>query len=103
MKKTVITLSVFFITGILWTHLNAETPELRTGEELFREHCAICHPEGGNTVNPLKTLWKVHREANNIKNKEDIIHTMRHPGKGMTEWSAALLPDLVSFLPTFIN
>ena len=38
----------------------------KSGETLFKEHCALCHPDGGNIVNPKKTLHKKDREENNI-------------------------------------
>lgn len=68
----------------------------KTGEELFREHCAVCHPDGGNIINPSKTLRKADREAHGIVTRADIVDKMRHPGKGMTSWSAATLPDSVA-------
>jgi len=67
--------------------------EDKTGEELFQIHCVRCHPEGGNIINPKKSLWKKNLEAKNIFNKADIVEKMRHPGKGMAFWSAAILPD----------
>jgi cytochrome c6 len=54
------------------------------GEAKFSELCAVCHPDGGNIVNPKKTLHKKDREANNIKTEADIIKNMRNPGPGMT-------------------
>lgn len=55
-----------------------------SGEAEFNEHCALCHPAGGNIVNPKKTLLKKDRDANNVKTEADIIKTMRKPGPGMT-------------------
>ncbi len=54
------------------------------GEALFKQYCAICHVDGGNIINPQKTLHKKDREANNVKTAQDIIHNMRNPGPGMT-------------------
>jgi cytochrome c6 len=31
------------------------------GKDEFKEHCSICHPEGGNIVNARKTLSKKDR------------------------------------------
>jgi len=52
----------------------------------FEEHCAVCHPNGGNTINAKKTLSKKDREANGVKNTKDIIAKMRNPGMGMTKF-----------------
>lgn len=57
-----------------------------SGEVEFNEHCAVCHPAGGNIINPKKALHKKDREANNIKTEADIIKTMRNPGPGMTKF-----------------
>ena len=64
-----------------------------SGEALFTEHCSPCHQDGGNIINPGKTLRKADLDAHGITSKADIVDKMRHPGKGMTTWSAATLPD----------
>jgi cytochrome c6 len=63
------------------------------GETLFKQHCAACHPGGGNIINPQKTLQKKVREANNIKTVDDIIKLMRNPGPGMTTFDTKTIPD----------
>ena len=65
----------------------------KTGEQLFKEHCALCHPAGGNIVNPKKTLHKNDLAANKIKSADDIIKTMRKPGPGMIAYDVKLIPD----------
>ena len=65
----------------------------KTGEALFKEHCTVCHPDGGNIINPKKTLHKKDREVNGIKSEEDIIRIMRKPGAGMTSFDAKILSD----------
>ena len=63
------------------------------GEALFKQHCAVCHPDGGNIVNPKKTLHKRDREANNVKTEADIMHIMRNPGPGMIKFDTNIIPD----------
>jgi len=63
------------------------------GEELFKENCAACHPDGGNIINPVETLHKKDREANGVKTTADIIQKMRHPGPGMTRFDETMIPD----------
>lgn len=65
----------------------------KSGEALFKEHCALCHPDGGNIVNPKKTLHKKDLDANKIKSKDDIVRVMRKPGPGMTTFDAKLISD----------
>ena len=64
-----------------------------SGKELFDKHCAVCHPDGGNTVNPRKTLQKKVREANGVRTAQDIIGKMRNPGPGMPKFDANTIPD----------
>ena len=65
----------------------------KSGEALFKEHCALCHPDGGNIVNPKKTLHKKDLDANKIRSKDDIVKIMRKPGPGMNTFDAKLVSD----------
>ena len=92
MKK----LSLIFITLIFVCSLAAAgyaKDKGPTGEELFKAHCAECHPEGRNIVNPMKTLHKKDRDANNVKTAQDIINKMRNPGPGMTQFDKTTISD----------
>jgi mono/diheme cytochrome c family protein len=71
----------------------APPAEAKTGEELFKQHCMVCHPDGGNIINPQKTLHRRSREENGIKTAEDIIKNMRNPGPGMTPFDEKAIPD----------
>jgi len=72
---------------------SAEKASKDAGATEFKEHCAICHPEGGNIINPKKTLHKGDREANNVKTEADIIKIMRKPGPGMTTFDQTTISD----------
>ena len=63
------------------------------GAKLFQQHCAACHPEGKNIINPAMGLGKKDREAHGIKSANEIIGKMRNPGPGMTRFDAKTLPD----------
>ena len=65
----------------------------KSGETLFNQHCKSCHPDGGNIINPKRTLGKKDREANGIKTKDDIVTFMRKPGPGMTPFDSKILSD----------
>ena len=71
----------------------APSAEAKTGEELFKQHCVVCHPDGGNTINPKKTLHKKVLEANGVETAEDIIMKMRIPGPGMNKFDENTIPD----------
>jgi len=64
-----------------------------SGATLFRQHCAVCHPDGGNVINPKKTLKKKDLDANGVKKPEDVIGKMRNPGPGMTKFDKKTIPD----------
>jgi cytochrome c6 len=71
----------FFAAGV-----SVET----SGEALFQQHCAACHPGGNNVLNPKKTLHKKDLEANNILTAQDIVNKIRNPGPAPThpqEWA----------------
>jgi len=80
-----VSISVMFAGGV-----DAAQP---TGEALFKQHCAVCHVDGGNLITPQKTLHKKDREKNNIKTAQDIIKNMRKPGPGMTQFSEKTIPE----------
>ncbi len=65
----------------------------KSGGSLFKEHCSLCHPDGGNIVNPKKTLHKKDLDANNIKSQDDIVKIMRKPGPGMTTFDVKVISD----------
>lgn len=64
-----------------------------SAETLFKQHCAACHPNGGNIVNPQKTLSKKDRETNKVKTADDIVRQMRNPGPGMSKFDTKLVSD----------
>jgi cytochrome c6 len=68
-------------------------PPALPGDQLFEIHCSGCHSNGGNMVNPAKTLQKMVREANGVKTAQDIVRKVRNPGKGMTRFTHEDLSD----------
>jgi len=56
------------------------------GKIAFEKHCAVCHPNGGNIINPKKQLNAKSLKANKVAGVKDIIATMRKPGPGMTRF-----------------
>ena len=61
--------------------------------EEFEKHCAACHPNGGNTMKPDKTLREKNVQANGVKSPEDIVALMRKPGPGMTKFDRKAIGD----------
>ena len=54
-----------------------------SGKRLFDKHCALCHKDGGNMVNPQKTLKKKDLDASGLNTTEALVGYMINPGKGM--------------------
>lgn len=91
-KMTVLLVSVIIMCCVAAIAF-AEKASKDKGEAEFKEHCALCHPGGGNIVNPKKTLHKKDREANNIRKEADIVRIMRKPGPGMTIFDEKTISD----------
>jgi cytochrome c6 len=94
MKKSIqLTIAAAALLSLATAGIAKEDSKAPSGEELFKTNCAVCHPDGGNIVNPQKTLHKKDREQNNVKSAADIMKKMRNPGPGMTTFDKATLPD----------
>lgn len=64
-----------------------------TGEELYKQHCASCHPDGGNIIKPKYTLHTKDMVREGIKDAKGIIKLMRKPGAGMTAFDKKTISD----------
>jgi len=65
----------------------------KTGEALFKQHCAACHPDGGNIIKPDFTLQAKSMAAHKINTPGDIVKIMRNPASGMTKFDEATIPE----------
>jgi cytochrome c6 len=65
----------------------------RRGEQLFKERCAQCHPDGGNTINPKKTLHAGVLADYGIKTAADVALVLRNPGPGMPRFDEGTIPE----------
>jgi cytochrome c6 len=81
MKECILLILAFFL--LLTVAGGAES----SGRADFEMFCSGCHPDGGNAINPAKTLRKMDREANGIKTAADIVKKMRKPGQGMRTYT----------------
>lgn len=90
-----------FLTGIAVSLIVAWGPgadapaadKAASGEELFKKHCQVCHPDGGNIINKEKPITLKALNANGLKTPRDIVKQMRNPGTGMTKFSEQEMPD----------
>ena len=93
MRKAFILLSVLAIAVLVVGAAGTAKGAGKTGEALFKQNCSPCHADGGNNVNPKKTLHKKDREANGVKTAADIMGKMRNPGPGMTTFDEKTVPE----------
>ena len=94
MKKFLIMSVCFLVVGSFGITASAQKDgSKKSGEAMFNEHCAMCHPDGGNIITPGKTLLKKDLAANSIKTPEDIVKIMRNPGPGMTKFDVKTILD----------
>lgn len=63
------------------------------GEALFKQYCAVCHPNGGNVTDPGRALYGSVLKRRHITTPEDIVRIMRSPQSRMIRFDAATLPD----------
>jgi len=65
----------------------------KAGEEAFIKHCGICHAEGGNRINPAKTLSRKDLNANGIKTPADVIIKIRNHRPGIIRFDEVMISD----------
>lgn len=73
--------------------LSAAEKKESAGAKQFQQHCAACHPEGGNIIKPALSLHKKDMDAHGVKTADDIVRKMRNPGPGMTRFDAKMISD----------
>jgi len=73
--------------------LNAAEKQDSAGAKLFQQHCAACHPDGGNIIKPAMTLRKKDLDAHGVKTAKDIVGKMRNPGPGMSRFDTKAVSD----------
>jgi cytochrome c6 len=81
------------IVGIATLIFASSSAIAASGEALFKQHCATCHPDGGNIVNPKRTLHKKDLDQHGIKNREGVVKYLRQPGPGMPAFDAKTIAD----------
>ena len=90
--EKMLSLFVLFMALAVVTLAGYAQENSASGENLFKKHCAICHPDGGNIVNPKFTLHKKDLDAHNIRKPGDIVNKMRNPGPGMPAFDEKTVP-----------
>lgn len=84
---------VLTVATLLTLSLAAVPSFAASGEELFKQNCAVCHPDGGNIIKPSRTLHKKDLAKEGIKDWKGVVKFMRNPGEGMTKFDAKMISD----------
>jgi cytochrome c6 len=112
-KQLALIMAVLAISGVSMGGCTKETPEksgapqtapaaqpaqaqpaqAAGGEALFKQHCALCHPDGGNIINPKKPLHSKALAVAGISRPEEIVKIIRNPGPGMTKFNEKTISD----------
>ena len=95
MKKSLVVTAALLSVSALATpgFCAAKKADTIDGKAKFEQHCAVCHPKGGNIVKADKPLSKKSLAAHGIKTEKDIVAKMRNPGPGMNKFDAKTVPD----------
>jgi cytochrome c6 len=94
MKKALVVLILAVSLMLFGIACQAEKAAEETpGKALFQQHCAACHPDGGNIINPDFPLHKAKLREHNITKPGDIVEKMRNPGPGMTKFDKNTVSD----------
>ncbi len=70
----------------------SEAPKI-DGKALFEKHCSVCHKDGGNIINPQKTLKSSDLKTSGKDSVDAIVGVMRNPGPGMQKFDEKTLSD----------
>lgn len=81
------------VTTTLMLSFAATASFAASGEELFKKHCSVCHPGGGNIINAKKTLQKKDLATSGIKDWKGVVKAMRKPGPGMNKFDKGTVSD----------
>ena len=92
-QRSAIVKKNLILVGTIILATAASTAIAASGETLFKQHCAVCHPDGGNIVNQARTLHKKDLNENGIKDWKGVVKNMRKPGPGMTAFDAKTISD----------
>jgi len=73
---------ILAIAALSFMFLGQAVSEGKINEKAeFIEHCAACHPDGGNVINSVKTLKQKDLKVNGLNKPEDIVKLMRIRGR----------------------
>jgi cytochrome c6 len=80
-----VSLTIYFVVLLSTSAIVHAQPgdDITEGKRLFLKHCAVCHPNGQNVVNPEKTLTKKDLDKNGLGTIDSLVRYLINPGQGM--------------------
>ena len=87
-------ISIKIITGLavlvlMIAYLAAKQGKPIPGEAIFKSHCSMCHPKGGNRRAPDKPL----KNAKQLDTFKSFLSLIRNPPIGMSSYSSSVISD----------
>ncbi|MDO3380064.1 c-type cytochrome [Geoalkalibacter halelectricus] len=67
--------------------------DMEAAESLFNQHCAACHPDGGNVMRPERNLSHANLMERGLGTPESLRDYLRDPGPGMPAFDANTISD----------
>jgi cytochrome c6 len=83
MKKSVLCIIAALTSTVA---VGSALAEQKTGEAIFKEKCASCHPNGGNVINPKEQI-------KGMKDPKIIVAKIRKGGGGMPVFDQKVVTD----------
>ena len=82
--------------------LAVNDPTLANGSELFKVHCAGCHPQGGNIIRRGKTLKPKVLKRNGFNSVEAIAELVANGKNNMSAFSDRLSSEQITVISTYV-
>ena len=91
MKKILAMLIIIaaFMCSFVISAFTQDSAPGSSGEVLLKENCAVCHPNGGNIVNPNKPL----KGAQTLNTFETFLSWIRKPVQPMPPFPSSKISD----------
>lgn len=85
-KSAIIMAFIFMIPGI---GAGQDRGKGKTGQEEFQTNCSVCHPNGGNVINPKKPM----KGSEKLANFKTFLAWIRKPVQTMTSFPTSQISD----------
>jgi len=71
------------------TAFSQDGPKGKSGEDLYKQYCAGCHPKGGNVIKPKDVL----KGSSRLQDEQKFVAWLRKPAQPMPPFPSAKISD----------